>query len=170
MKNAGAFDPGNCTYPVEFAEPAVVQGRQEYFDYRSQNYSMAAMFFYLMFGRHAYDGKLMDGYMDDTEREHYEKFRDYHKMPVFIFDPEDDSNALGTFADEQAILDLWTEVPEKLKYLFLRALRQENAERTGKDNTPLPEEWLNCFELLGWCVQEEEGKKMTEEEEEYAVQ
>lgn len=159
VENAGAFDPGSCTYPVEFAEPAIVQGRQEFFDYRSQNYSIAAIFFYLMFGRYAYDGKLMDGYMDDTEREHYEKFRDYHKMPVFIFDPADDSNALGTFADEQHILDLWEEAPEAVKELFLKALRQENAERTGKDDTPTPEEWLDCFERLGWCETEEEGKE-----------
>ena len=140
-----------------------MQGKQEMFDYRSQNYSMTAMFFYLMFGRYAYDGKLMDGYMDDTEREHYEKFRDYHKMPVFIFDPKDDSNALGTFADEQQILDLWEETPGEIKTLFLHTLCQENAERTGKDRTASPEDWLKCFEKLGWYAAKKENS-VTEEE------
>lgn len=163
VENVGYFNEENCTYPIEFAEPAFVQGKQELFDYRSQNYSMTAMFFYLMFGRYAYDGKLMDGYMDDTEREHYEKFRDYHKMPVFIFDPKDDSNALGTFADEQQILDLWEETPGEIKTLFLHTLCQENAERTGKDRTASPEDWLKCFEKLGWYAAKKENS-VTEEE------
>ena len=124
------FDMEACSYPVEFAEPAIVQGKQKYFDYSSQNYSMAAMFFYLMFGRYAYEGRLMDGYVDDSERAHYEKFRDYHKMPVFIFEPEDDSNALGLFADEQRIVELWKDAAPALRDLFLRAMCQKTAVRT----------------------------------------
>ena len=144
------FDTQSCSYPIEFAEPAIVQGKQEYFDYRSQNYSMAAMFFYLMFGRYAYDGRIMDCYVDDTERGHYEKFRDYHKMPVFIFEPEDDSNTLGLFADEQRIVELWKDAAPALRDLFLRALCQNAAERNGKGKVPQPGEWLYCFERLGW--------------------
>ena len=164
------FDMEACSYPVEFAEPAIVQGKQKYFDYSSQNYSMAAMFFYLMFGRYAYEGRLMDGYVDDSERAHYEKFRDYHKMPVFIFEPEDDSNALGLFADEQRIVELWKDAAPALRDLFLRALCQKTAVRRGKKRAPEPGEWLYCFERLGWTGgknrkinREKEGEKNAEE-------
>lgn len=163
------FDTQTCSYPIEFAEPAIVQGKQEYFDYRSQNYSMAAMFFYLMFERYAYDGRLMDGYVDDTERGHYEKFRDYHKMPVFIFEPEDDSNTLGLFADEQRIVELWKDAAPALRDLFLRALCQNAAERNGKGRVPQPGEWLYCFERLGWTGRKNgkaNGKKEGEKDAE----
>lgn len=144
------YRPEIGIYPVEFAEPAIIQEKQKYFDYRSQNYSMAAMFFFLLFGRYAYDGRLMDGYMDDTEREHYEKFRDYHKMPVFIFDSKDTTNALGTFADEQVILNTWNEAPEELRNMFLAVLCQKNAQRIGNNQTFTPAQWLECFIRLGW--------------------
>ena len=137
-------------YPVEFAEPAVVSGKQEILDIDSQNYSLAALFFYLMFGRYPYEGKLMDGYSDQNEREHYEKFRDYHKMPVFIFDPLDNSNRLGDFAEEQAVIELWNELPGELRTLFLKTLIQSNATREVKVGNPSPAQWLNCFHRLGW--------------------
>lgn len=150
-----SYHPETYTYPVEFAEPAIIQGIQNTFDYRSQNYSLAAMLFFLFFGRYAYDGRLMDGYMDDTEREHYEKFRDYHKMPVFIFDRQDTSNALGTFADEQQILDIWNEAPAQLRDMFSASLCQKNAQREVKEDMNFtPSQWLECFTHLGWYQEE----------------
>lgn len=147
-KGKKAALPG--AYPVEFAEPAVVSGKQETLDANSQNYSLAALFFYLMFGRYPYEGKLMDGYSDQNEREHYEKFRDYHKMPVFIFDPLDDSNRLGDFAEEQAVIELWNELPGELRTLFLKTLIQSNATREVKVSNPGPDQWLSCFKRMGW--------------------
>lgn len=139
------------SYPIEFAEPAIVQKIVDQFDYRSQNYSLAAMFFYLMFGRYAYDGKLLDGYSDLNSREHYEKFRDYHKMPIFIFDPEDKSNALGDFEEEQAIITLWNEAPNNIKDMLTKVLSQENSVRKNDtDINPTPEEWIACFKENVW--------------------
>ena len=65
--------------------------------------------------------------------------------------------------DEQQILDLWEETPGEIKTLFLHTLCQENAERTGKDRTASPEDWLKCFEKLGWYAAKKENS-VTEEE------
>lgn len=140
-------------YPVEFADPAVVRGLIPNVDFHSQNYSVCALFFYLFLGQYAYDGRLLTGYADDTIQTHYVKFRDYHKMPVFIFDPKDGQNALGAFFEEQQVIDLWNELPNVLKTLFVKTLRQENAERKTSVNNPTPSMWLKIFEELGWCEQ-----------------
>lgn len=145
-------------YPLEFADPALVRGLTPHVDLHSQNYSLCALFFYLFLGRYPYDGRLLTGYMDDTLQRHYVKFRDYHKMPVFIFDPEDTENSLGAFWEEQQVIELWEELPGKLREMFIRTLRRENAERTGAVNNPTPSTWLRCFRELGWC----EEKKETE--------
>lgn len=136
--------------PVEFAEPAIIQGKLEIPDRRSQNYSLAALFFSLMFGRYPYDGSLMDGYSDRTAEEHVRKFQDYHKLPIFIFDPEDTSNQLGDFTHEQEIVRLWEECPDMIRRMLTRALQQASAERCIEDHNPTPGAWIECFRSLGW--------------------
>ena len=108
--------------PLEFAEPAVIQGNWKYADGRTQNYSLTALMFYLLFGRHAYYGSLMDNYSSDSELHYYEMFEDYHDMDVFIFDPDDSSNELGTFSHENKIIQLWETAPEQIKDAFIGAL------------------------------------------------
>ena len=139
------------SYPIEFADPAVVQGLIPCVDLHSQNYSLCALFFYLFLGRYAYDGRLMTGYLDENVQQHYVKFRDYHKMPVFIFDPEDTTNSLGAFWEEQQVIALWEELPAPLRELFVRTLRQKNVKRLKPVNNPTPSTWLRYFEELGWC-------------------
>lgn len=140
-----------AAYPIEFAEPAVVRGLTPHIDFHSQNYSLCALFFYLFLGQYAYDGRLLTGYADDTIQTHYVKFRDYHKMPVFIFDPDNTQNSLGAFFEEQQVISLWEELPHSLKELFIQTLQQENAERIRPVNNPTPSTWLKCFRELGWC-------------------
>lgn len=137
-------------YPIEFADPAVVRGITPNVDFHSQNFSLSALFFFLFTGQYAYDGRLLTGYADDTEQTHYTKFRDYHKMPVFIFDPDDTQNALGAFFEEQQVIELWNEMPDPLKRLFVRTLRQGNAERKLFVNNPTPSMWLKVFAELSW--------------------
>ena len=138
-------------YPVEFADPAVIRGLIPNVDFHSQNFSVCALFFFLFLGQYPYDGRLLTGYADDTIQAHYVKFRDYHKMPVFIFDPKDKQNALGAFFEEQQVIDLWAKLPRALKTMFIKTLRQENAERTIPVNNPTPSMWLKCFQDIGWC-------------------
>ena len=148
-------------YPLEFADPALVRGLTPHVDLHSQNYSLCALFFYLFLGRYPYDGRLLTGYKDDTPQGHYVKFRDYHKMPVFIFDPEDTQNSLGAFWEEQQVIELWEELPGELREMFVRTLRRGNAERTDPVNNPTPSTWLRCFRELGW-YDDKDDKKETE--------
>ncbi len=147
--NVCRVEPGG--YPIEFADPAAVQEKIPFADLHSQNYSLCALLFYLFLGRYAYDGRLLDDCPDGDIRQHYVKFREYHKMPVFIFDPEDTSNSLGAFWEEQQVIDLWQELPASLRELFLRTLRRENVNRVKPVNNPTPSTWLKCFQELGWC-------------------
>lgn len=141
--------------PVEFAEPALIQGRIPRADLHTQNYSLCALLFYLFLGRYPYDGRLLTGYLDDTPQQHYVKFRDYHKMPVFIFDPDDTQNSLGAFWEERQVIALWEELPQSLRELFIPTLGRENALRTAPVNNPTPSAWLRAFRELGWCGEEE---------------
>ena len=149
------FEVKQEEYPTEFADPSIVRGMRHQMDYHSQNFSLCALFFYLLLGQYPYDGRLLTGYSDDSEQAHYLKFRDYHKMPVFIFDPNDEQNALGAFYEEQQVIDLWDELPNCLKELFINTLRCENAERSVLVNNPTPSTWIRCFQEIGWY----EGKR-----------
>lgn len=144
-------------YPIEFASPAIVQGIKHSFDFQIQNYSLCALLFYLFFGQFAYDGRLLTGYADDSIQKHYIKFRDYHKMPVFIFDPDDRQNALGAFDEEQQAIDSWNALPEPLPQIFTTVLRRENALCQSQYQNPTPSMWLQCFRKLGWIETSKEG-------------
>ncbi|MCI9120442.1 MAG: hypothetical protein HFG00_02785 [Oscillibacter sp.] len=157
LTGGGDRTPEGCP-PLEFADPALVQGRIARADARSQNYSLCALLFYLFLGRYAYDGRLMRGYPDDTPQRHYLKFRDYCRMPVFIFDREDSRNRLGTFGEQQQAIQLWEELPENLRVMFSRTLCQGNAERTLPGYYPPPGEWLARFRELGWLEEREEAR------------
>ena len=146
-------------YPIEFASPAIVQGIRRTFDFQLQNYSLCALLFYLFFGQFSYDGRLLTGYVDDSIQKHYIKFRDYHKMPVFIFDPDDHQNALGAFDEEQQVIDSWNALPEPLSQIFISVLGRENALCQCKYENPTPSMWLRCFRELGWLETPKEGGK-----------
>ena len=150
-------------YPVEFADPAVVRELVTHPDFNSQNYSLCALYFYLFMGRYAYDGRLLTGYVDDTIQNHYMKFRDYHKMPVFIFDPKNTENAIGAFFEEEQVIELWQESPAELRELFVSTLAQGNAERTAPVDNPTPSQWLAVFRKLGWYNPNENQEARTNE-------
>lgn len=137
-------------YPVEFADPAVYRGLHKTLDFQAQNYSLTALLFYLFMGQYPYDGRLLTGYTDGSTQQHYIKFRDYIKMPIFIFDPNDRQNALGAFAEEEVVVNLWNELPEQLKTVFISTLKQSNAERTNYSDNPTPSMWLHYFNMVGW--------------------
>ena len=138
-------------YPLDFADPSLIQGLIPAPDRQSQNYSFAALLFYLFFNRGPYDGGLFAGYPDDTPYNHETRLKYILRLPIFIFDPDDDSNAPGFFAEDDEIITLWSECPEVLKSLFLKALPRVRAERREKNIArPEPLEWLAAFKSLGW--------------------
>ena len=147
---SAACSPGVHQYPIEFAEPAFVQGKVNSLDFHSQNYSLCALLFYLFFGRYPYDGRLLSGYLDIDKQSHDIKFQHCHKMPVFIFDPNDRQNSLGAFSNEQRITELWADLPESLKELFVLTLSESNATRAVWVCNPPPVTWLRRFRDEGW--------------------
>ncbi len=137
-------------YPLEFAEPYVAEKEYGYMDIDTQNYSLAALLFYMLYGRYAYDGPLLHGFAASNIQQHYVKFEMYHKLPVFIFDKEDDRNRLGTFVDEESVIALWDESPSELRQMFEAVLKGSNATRREFSHNPKPEDWLNCFKTINW--------------------
>ncbi len=143
--------PYESNYPLEFAYPQIIEGSQRYVTPQSQNYSLAAMLFYLYFGRFAYDGRLMTGYIDADVLSHYVKFRQYHKVAFFIFDPKSDRNSIGAFFEEKEVIDLWNECPQLLRGNFCDALVLPENEDSGARRLPLPTpmSWLSALEKSG---------------------
>lgn len=137
-------------YPMEFGHPRVFDGSLKYLSVQTQNYSLAAMLFYLFFGRYAYDGRLMTGYADTDLLSHYVKFRQYHKMTFFIFDPNDHRNSIGTFSDEERVIQLWNRCPEALRRRFCDALVLPAEGASGSSpSLPTPTDWLSTLEQCG---------------------
>lgn len=151
-----ACAPEQGEYPVEFMEPAYVQGLVDRMDFHTQNYALAAFLFYVLYGNYAYDGRLLIGETDDSLIQHYDKFRKYHQMPVFIFDENDSRNTLGLFAEDEAIITLWKESPEQVKELFAYTLAEKNAKRENDTCNPSPRTWLRVFKEVGWLDEREE--------------
>lgn len=150
LSSSRVCTPAAGEFPLEFAQPAFVQGKKPWPDFRSQNYSLGALLFFLFLGRHAYEGALMTGRLDRPSRQRFTWLRDYHRMPIFIFDPEDRSNHIGEFQEEQTIVELWEQLPESLKDAFLMTLRQDHADGSKRVCFPTPATWLRLMEQLGW--------------------
>lgn len=148
----GDFQDGE--YPIEFADPVVYQ-KKEGIDLNSQNFNLACLLFFLCFGHYPYDGRLLTGYADDSLMSHYVKFRNYIKMPIFIFDPEDSQNELGSFWEEERVIRLWEDLPANLKHLFVTTLRRENAERKNRIENPTAGDWMKELQMLGWVCKME---------------
>ena len=136
-------------FPIEFSHPAIVNGQVNKYTKKMQDYSLCAVLFFLFFGRFPYDGRLIASWPDRTIVEHYARFRVYHQNPIFIFDPEDQSNCLGSVDEEtdQKVIDLWEESPPQLKKAFLLSLRFPD-----RNEGISPEEWAEIFKELGWTA------------------
>lgn len=143
--------------PIEFAEPAVIQGTVTQADIRSQNYSLTALLFYMLFHRYPYDGRLLAGHVDNSEHSHLAKFKEYHKLPVFIFDPDDENGikAMDIFEEDIKLKEVWEQCPQLIRDQFTKVLRQANAERKPSATTcaASPKDWLDLFEQVGWPEQ-----------------
>lgn len=136
-------------YPIETAEPATYARKNKTLDVQCQNYSLCAYLFRIMFNRWPYDGRLLDYLSDINPQEHYTKYRKYQEMPVFIFDPSDDRNQLGTFTEELALIELWEKCPEIVKEEFIRILCWDNAQRTKEPYSRSADEWLSLLSQAG---------------------
>ena len=151
-----ALDAERRDYPPEFADPAVMRGVIPAPDFHSQNYSLCAFLFYLLFGFCPYDGDSLRYLKDDTSHAHYKKFLlHYHAdiPPAFVFDPNDTRNSLGLFGEDEALIALWEEAPDALRQQFADAFSESNVMRRSDDGPrfPDPAVWLDCLHKIGWA-------------------
>lgn len=85
---------------------------------RSDLHSLAVIIFYLLLMQHPLEGRRAD--MLDAEMQK----RLYGTEPLFIFDENDQSNALDPHSQNNA-MKMWPLLPQHMRSLFLRAFSQE---------------------------------------------
>lgn len=119
------------------------------------NYSITALIFRLMIGRLPYEGQDMsaDGDVLNPERimsedEYDIYFKHYHHKPIFIFDPQNDRNALPLMSENDLPRERWNKLPEAIRKMF-----QDTFSCNEEIHCYLPEEWLQALNY--WCWKEE---------------
>lgn len=116
-------------------------------------YSVSALIFRLLIGRMPYQGRIMDGQGDmmDLMRdvdpaEHYRMFEHYHANPIFVFDPNDKRNSIGLYTHEERNVELWEELPEEIKRMFIETFSSDNiAAPKSEKKLYKPSEWYDAL-------------------------
>lgn len=139
--------------PIEFIEPELYNDKKRNIDFAAQNYSLASVLFYLLVGRHAYDGMLRAQDIDDSLYNHYIKFGNMCLSPIFIFDEQDRANHPGHEARDEALLKRWEAYPKELRYMFTKALARKVEYKKEisyryQDELPTPKQWLDQLDKL----------------------
>lgn len=154
--------------PLDFADPFIYfrynteqnhsDGASKDFNLATQNYSLAAILFYLMFGRKPYEGhRLMQNQDDELDEvSHYAYLKNYYLQEEnihFIFD--DSYNNPNLLTDDytdmfSSVIELWKNCPQEIRELFLSALQRQSALRDSYTRSPKPSTWVHVFESLGW--------------------
>lgn len=147
---------------IDFLPPWVDVSTKEKMTLNDDYYSITAMLFRLFIGRMPYQGSIMirnemadimNGDRDQDEKEHQRMFEYYHEHPVFIFDPEDTSNEVGTFTHYQKFTKRWEALPEAVQKMFSAALAPPKDDEESWKTKPYeprklesPEVWLSTLQ------------------------
>lgn len=142
---------------VEFIPPWVPFNERRAFSHTDDYYSLAAMLFRMMVGRMPYQGRGMDGMGDmmdalrDTDwDEHQWMFSRYFKNPIFIFDPMDTSNNLGSVSSEGVFIERWNTLPDKIRAMFTDVFSKKNIELPyGEKILYSADEWIDALKSEG---------------------
>lgn len=150
----------NDDYISESVDPYAFAGECSY-DYYSEMYAIAAILFKLLIGRYPYEGSLMDGipkcsdsgnissWKIDKDNDFKYWISQYVSHPVFIFDFNDDRNAIGRLAHEKICLRRWDSLTDKLKNMFCTMFSETNILRKNESVTSFsPSEWLSEIQKL----------------------
>ncbi|MDR1874156.1 MAG: hypothetical protein LBQ90_03955 [Synergistaceae bacterium] len=136
-----------CT--IGYMAPGVVSGRELPGVY-TDRFSMAVLLFRLLFGDHPLEGKraTLPCLTGKLKRDLY------GTGPVFVYDPEDDSNrpARGVHVN---LIKRWPLYPEFVKNAFIRAFSGEAMTGRGAKARADEKEWGEIFTKLRdvavWC-------------------
>lgn len=117
-------------------------------DKYSDRFSLAVVLFRLLFLDHPLEGKIVACQPCLTEAL---ELKYYGKSPIFIFDPNDDSNR-PVPSIHRNVLQLWGVYPQFIRDLFIRAFSKEamNADdmNTVKHTRLLDNDWQYAFVKL----------------------
>ena len=148
------MEPAFASYNnhIEYANNAGKVVQIPIADDRTVKYNTAAMFFYLMFGRYAYEGGI---YNVRDEYSSIETRRDmamsHIRIPVFIFDRFDNSNAVGDITEEELRLHtLWENCPQDIKDYFEYILSEGFAKRISPDAKFKDWNWKEVLKNYQW--------------------
>ena len=123
-----------------YMAPEVVLGTK-HAGMESDLFSMAVVLYMLFFISHPLEGRSVHACPCLTTK-FMKKF--YAEQPVFVYDPQNDSNRPVRGIDNN-IITLWPLYPQKLKDLFTRSFTSglTDAAYRVREN-----EWIDCFEEL----------------------
>ncbi len=128
----------------KFMAPEVVR-REILPNTRTDLFSMAVLFFYVLFGWHPLDGKReANARVLNAEVE----MDLYGNNPKFIFDPSDDENG-PVSPMHDAVVCRWNSLPQSLRDLFIRSFCEG---LSSPDRRVLEQQWLKAFELIRSAV------------------
>jgi eukaryotic-like serine/threonine-protein kinase len=119
--NDNATVPGEADpppiYTPGFAAPEYLKGNSV--NYETDIYSLSVLLFYLLHQHHPLEGRreYTINYADDNAHEHY---KDLYDNPLFIFDPNDESNRPVPGGQDRP-LEYWAMYPQFLRSLFIQA-------------------------------------------------
>mgnify|MGYP000330213996 CR=1 FL=1 len=139
--------PGEASAGVigtqRFMAPEIVRGEAEP-SADTDKYSLAVLLFYLLFVHHPLEGK-RELQIHCLDEQAMTKLFGYE--PIFIFDPNDDSNRPVPGYHDNAI-EFWKVYPTFLKRLFIRAFTEglKPNRRVGET------EWRRAFAHLADCI------------------
>ena len=110
--------------------------RESLMDMASNYYSIAVVLFKLLIGRLPYQGKVMTGEPNETEGEHKNWIKIYHKRTYFIFDEKDHTNRIGGetgFANDDTYVERWNELPQHVRNMFHNVFQAANVLRRADE-------------------------------------
>ena len=128
----------------KFMAPEVLR-REEIPSTRTDLYSMAVLFFYLIFNWHPLDGKRENAIVAVGSADEMDL---YGRNPLFLFDPANSSNGPVPKLHDW-IVARWQAVPQAMRALFTRIFTTGLMHPATR---PLENEWRNMFDHLREAV------------------
>lgn len=107
-------------------------------------FSLASLLFRLTVGRLPYQGSLIGGLPNGTAVDHKSWIDFYQRHPIFIFDPHDDSNAIGTrygTASLEEYVENWNALPSAAREAFTAVFTQDFSDEHPDPAYLTPAEW-----------------------------
>jgi len=126
---------------MEYMAPEIIRGEGDP-STQTDLHSLAVLLFYLWVWHHPFHGEMeYRFYCWDIPA----KKKVYGESPVFVFDPEDESNRLPSDPDYDTARERWNWCPEELKHTFTRAF---TVGLMNPDRRVTEGEWQNLFARL----------------------